>query len=211
MRVIDLGLIPYEQASALQDEAVAQVLSGGEERLFLLEHPPTITYGRNGGRENLPLAPEYFEALGVDLVQSSRGGNITCHFPGQMVAYPIIRVDRRAGGLRAFFHNMEEAAIRTLARFDVTAKRAEGRPGVWVNGAKIASIGIGVKHWVTYHGLAMNIGPDLALFTKVSPCGLPVPATSLAREQGGQGPAMSEVKEAFLREFLCLFKKSQKT
>ena len=205
MRLLDLGLVPYERAVALQEEAVADVYAGGAGRVFLLEHPPTITFGRNGGQENLPLPEAFFTAQGVTLAHTGRGGNITCHFPGQLVVYPIVKVDKRPGGLKRFFADLEEAVIRTLAVFDITAGRSEGRPGVWIGNRKICSIGIAVKHWITSHGLALNVGADLSLFNQVTPCGLPgVTATSMALELHRPVP-MPEVKAAFGREFLELF------
>ena len=206
MRVFDLGLITYNNARSVQDEAVRRVLASGEETLFLLEHPPVITFGRNGGEENLPFDQAFFAKRGVELVHSTRGGNITCHFPGQLVAYPVMRVDRRPGGLRRFFADMEESVIRTLARFGVKATRVDGRPGVWTNGRKICSTGIAVRQWVTSHGLSLNIFRDLSLFDLVSPCGLPgVQATSLHRELDDDSVTMAEVKEVFVREFLDVF------
>ncbi len=205
MEVLDLGLVPYAQGLERQDAAVAEVLAGGQGRLFLLEHPPTITFGRNGGQENLPLPAGYFEAKGVALMQSSRGGNITCHFPGQLVAYPVLKVDKRPGGLKGFFHDLEEAVIRTLMAFGIAAERSEGRPGVWLGNRKLCSIGIAVRRWITSHGLALNVGADLSLFDEVTPCGLPgVTATSMERELG-RPVAMAEVKDIFSREFLRLF------
>jgi lipoyl(octanoyl) transferase len=133
VRILDLGQIGYAEAMDRQEEAAQRVLSGGEESLFLLEHPPLITYGRNGGKENLPLSPDYFAALGIEIVQTDRGGNITCHFPGQLVAYPVMRLNRRPGGLRTFFADLEESVIRTLAVYNLAAKRRAGHPGVWIN------------------------------------------------------------------------------
>lgn len=211
MIIQDLGLIAYQEAAALQNEAAASVRAGGEERLFLLEHLPVITFGRNGGEENLPLPRAFFESRGVSLVASSRGGNITCHFPGQLVAYPIMRVDKRPGGLRAFFHDLEEAVIRTLEHCGIKAARAEGRPGVWLENRKICSIGIAVKQWVTSHGLALNVSRDLSLFNMVAPCGLPdASATSIHRELDADSPPMEQVKEIFSREFQSLFEGAAK-
>lgn len=206
MRILDLGLITYARARALQEQAASRVLDSGEESLFLLEHPPVITFGRNGGEENLPLGREFFASRGVEIVRSTRGGNITCHFPGQLVAYPIMRVDKRPGGLRRFFADLEETVIRTLTRFGVTAARMANRPGVWVEDRKICSVGIAVKHWVSTHGLSLNVGRDLSLFDLVAPCGLPgVKATSLHRETGDKAVDMNAVKSAFIREFSGVF------
>ena len=215
MRVVDLGLIPFRKAEALQLEAVQQVLAGGEETLFLLEHPPVVTLGRQGGLENLHVAPEFLASQGVDLCHISRGGNITCHFPGQLVAYPVFRIERRPGGVRRFFSDVEEAVIRTASRFGVVAGRWEGRPGVWVGQGKLCSIGVAVRRWVTYHGLALNVGRDLSLFDRITLCGLPdARPTSLHLEldrQAGaalpasQLPTMDDVKHALREAFADLF------
>lgn len=206
MKIIDLGTIGYAEGVALQKNAVDEVRAGGEQCLFLLEHYPVVSFGRNGGEENLPFAPEFFEKQGITIAKSSRGGNITCHFPGQLVAYPVMRVDKQPGGLKRFFYNMEESVITTLAHFGVVAHRQEKRPGVWLENRKICSIGIAVSHWVTSHGLALNIGRDLSLFEMVTPCGLPgVTATSLHRETGDDSVTMDEVKSVFIRQFTAAF------
>lgn len=210
MKVEDLGLIPYRQAEARQLEAVQQVLEGGEEMLFLLEHPPVITIGRQGGMENLHASPEFLAAQGIELVRVSRGGNITCHFSGQLVAYPVVRIERRPGGVRGFFFDLEESVIRTLDSFGVAAARWQGRPGVWVAGGKICSIGVAVRRWVTYHGLALNVGRDLSLFSRITLCGLPdARPTSLHLEldkvPGAVLPSMDQVKHALAQAFAHVF------
>ena len=206
MQIIDLGLIPYGEAEQKQAEAVAAVQAGEEETLFLLEHPPVITFGRNGGEENLPFGRAFFEVRGVDVVRTTRGGNITCHFPGQLVAYPVMRVSKRPGGLKQFFFDMEESVIRTLADFGFSAERMQGRPGVWVGERKICSTGIAVKHWITCHGLSLNVAADLSLFDQVTPCGLPgVSATSVHRELGNGLVSMDMVKAGFIKNFTEVF------
>ncbi|MEW5774772.1 MAG: lipoyl(octanoyl) transferase LipB [Thermodesulfobacteriota bacterium] len=210
MRIVDLGLIPYREAEALQLETVDAVLAGGEETLFLLEHPPVVTLGRQGGLENLHASPEFLAAQGVDLRHISRGGNITCHFPGQLVAYPVFRIERRPGGVRRFFYDLEEAVIRALDRFGVQAARWEGRPGVWAGAGKICSIGVAVRRWVTYHGLALNVGRDLSLFSRITLCGLPdARPTSVHLEldkvPGAVPPSMDQVKHALAQAFADVF------
>ena len=206
MTLLDLGLVTYEAAIQVQEQAVAELAAGGPQRIILLEHPPVITFGRNGGEENLPFSDRYCAQHGIHIVKSNRGGNITCHFPGQLVAYPIMRLDRRKGGLRAFFHDMEESVIRTLAVFDLQAGRREGKAGVWISGKKICSTGIAVRHWISSHGLSLNVGRDLSLFTAVTPCGLTgVQATSIHRELDRESPSMAEVKRTFLDAFSNVF------
>jgi len=206
MNIVDLGLIRHAEAEAIQLGRLPLVTDGAEDTLYLLEHPRTITLGRNGGRENLLIGEDFLAAQGIELVQTSRGGNITCHYPGQLVAYPVFRVASRPGGLRRFFHDLEEVVIRTLARFGLDAGRWEGRPGVWVGPRKIASIGIGMRRWTSYHGLSLNIGRDLSLFRLITLCGLPdAEPTSLHRELQDESISMQEIKHVCAREFRTLF------
>jgi lipoyl(octanoyl) transferase len=212
MRVVDLGLMAYHEAEALQLAALAEVQAGAEETLFLVEHPRVITLGRQGGLENLHVDAAHLASQGIELAQTRRGGNITCHFPGQLVAYPIFRVDKRRGGIRKFFHDMEEVVIRTAAHFGVAAERRQGFPGVWTDvqtgGRKICSMGIGVKRGVTYHGLALNVGPDVSLFQCITLCGIGgATPTSLTHEAGPDADPidMKEVKDVLSREFRTLF------
>jgi lipoyl(octanoyl) transferase len=209
MRIVDLGLMAYGEAEALQLSTLAEVQAGSEQTLFLVEHPKVITLGLQGGGENLHVSAGHLASQGIELARTRRGGNITCHFPGQLVAYPIFRVGQRKGGIRKFFADMEEAVIRTCARFGVSAERRQGFPGVWTGAQagrkKICSMGIGVKRGVTYHGLALNVGPDVSLFECITLCGIGgASPTSLAREAGRE-INMKEVKDVLADEFRALF------
>lgn len=206
MHIIDLKLIRHAEAEAIQMDRLAEVAEGAADTLYLLEHPKTITLGRNGGRENLLVSENALTAQGVELVQTRRGGNITCHFPGQLVAYPVFRLAGRPGGLRRFFFDLEDVVIRTLGHFGLTAGRWEGRPGVWIGSRKIASIGIGMRRWTSYHGLALNVGRDLSLFRLITLCGLPdAEPTSLHRELHDESISMQEIKHVCAREFRSVF------
>jgi len=140
---------------------------------------------------------------------------VTCHFPGQLVAYPIFRLERRPGGVRRFFHDLEETFLRLLAHFDIPAGRAPGRPGVWTRGRKIASIGVGVRRWVSFHGVACNVADDLSLFSLMDPCGLEgVTMTSIDIERQQRAAAaglaatpaaMNEVKRVCAQCFREVF------
>ena len=206
MYAFDLGCIAYQRAFEIQQKAQAFVLRGGDDILLLLEHPPTVTMGKNSGQENLPPNLVGMWGSAVDVVHSTRGGNITCHFPGQLVAYPIINLKKRTGGVRAYVHDVEETAIRTVRQFGIEATRNPGFPGVWVGNSKIASLGIAVRRHVTLHGLAMNVDKDLSLFNIITPCGLDgVTATSVQREQTGLPASMPRVKIHFLEAFCEVF------
>ena len=184
MNIVDLGVMPYSEALAVQLECHERVRQGEEDTLFLVEHPPVITFGRHGGEENLLLGRAELAARGVEIVKTDRGGNITCHFPGQLVAYPVFRV----------------------GAFGVEAARWEGRPGVWIGNRKLCSLGMCVRHWVSFHGFALNVGNDLSLFSAITLCGLhDAEATSLSRECGDDSLSMQEVKDVCTREFQTLF------
>jgi lipoyl(octanoyl) transferase len=209
MEIIDLGLISFEEAREKQLGAVREVAAGAEPRLFLLEHEPVITVGRHGGMESLHADPAWLASRGVALCRAERGGNITCHYPGQLVAYPVFRIEKRKGGLKRFFHDVEEAALRALDDFGVAARRVEGRPGVWTDHGKIASIGIAVKRWVTYHGLALNVAADTSLFDCITLCGLVDAAPdSLHARTGDARPEMKEVKDVLAQRFREVFEKA---
>jgi len=203
MRVIDLGLIGYDEAVALQLETLAAVQAGeAENTLYVLEHPKVITLGRQGGAENLHVDEGVLRSQGIELAQTARGGNITCHFPGQLVAYPIWRVEKRQGGMHKFFDDMEEAVIGTCAHFGVATRRRPGHPGVWVDDTrKICSMGIGVKHWVTYHGLALNVARDVSLFDLITLCGLQGARPTSLSAEAGRNIDMKELKDVFIEQF----------
>lgn len=209
MIAFDLGCIDYSTAFALQEKAQAMVLEGEDDIVFFLEHPPTVSIGKNFGAENVPAHLENLWNGPVDIVHSTRGGNVTCHFPGQLVVYPIINLKKRRGGLRGYVHDLEETAIRTLRRFGIAAERREGFPGVWIKEKKIASLGLAVLHHVTMHGMSLNIDSDLSLFKVISPCGLGVSATSAALETNGKAPDMKTAKQIFLEEFFRIFSGSE--
>jgi len=202
MRVVDLGIISFTDALAIQEAAVEEVLAGGEERLFVLEHTPVVTFGRHGGEAFLHLTPSELASRGIETAKASRGGSVTCHFPGQAVLYPVMRLSGRPGGLKRFFYDLEQAGIDALEALGVTAGRRPGLPGVWCGAKKIASVGVGVRRWVGYHGLAVNAGADLSLFSLITPCGLPgVEMTSVALELGHAD--IRRVKDELVHAFLA--------
>src|SRR5688572_14251698 len=165
MRVEDLGTMPYRDAWAAQEAAHAEVLAGREERVLLVEHPPVITFGRRGVVErNLVASDEQLARMGVEAVQSDRGGDVTFHGPGQVVAYPIVRLIDHALSVGGYVRALEDAVVRTLATFGVEAHREQGAVGIWAGEAKICAIGVRIKRGVSLHGLALNVTTDLDYF-----------------------------------------------
>jgi lipoate-protein ligase B len=202
MYVKDLGLLAYRDAWAVQESAHAEVLAGGEERVFLVEHPPVITFGRRPGvARNLIASDEQLAKLGVEVVQSDRGGDITFHGPGQIVAYPIVRLNDHRLSVGAYVHGLERAAVATLADFGIQAAADASAVGVWAEDAgqqaKVCAIGVRIKRGISLHGLALNVETDLAYFDLIVPCGLPGrPVTSMRKLLGAGTPPVQAVKDA---------------
>jgi lipoyl(octanoyl) transferase len=191
-----LGTVPYAPTWELQDELAEQRRTRRiGDRLLLLEHFPVYTLGRGGDEANMLASGDRLREIGAELVRVDRGGDITFHGPGQVVAYPIVEL-KDALDLRRYVRTLEAAIIDTAARFGVTSARLERHPGIWVQGErKLAAIGVRVKRGVTTHGLALNVNTDLRWFDEMIPCGIPdKEVTSLARELGHQAP-MEEVED----------------
>lgn len=179
------GIVDYQDAWQLQRRIAAEVRNGADPTLILLQHPPTYTLGARGGGRHLRTGGASLLAGGASLVQSDRGGDVTFHGPGQIIAYPIINLRTYGQGPVWYVRALESALISTLARFGVTGARTAGRPGVWCGSAKIAAIGVRVSRGVTTHGLALNVNTELAWFERIVPCGLAdAGVTSMSRELG---------------------------
>jgi len=176
-----LGRLAYEPALELQDKSVATRASDEiPDTLFLLEHDPVYTIGRRRDRSSLGANP-----LPHPVVEINRGGQATYHGPGQLVGYFIFDLQKLTPDLHFFLRWIEEGLIALLATYHLTAQRREGLTGVWIEDRKIASIGVGVRKWITMHGFGLNIASDLSGFESITPCGLPgVTMTSLSRELG---------------------------
>jgi lipoate-protein ligase B len=186
-----LGLVPYDEALALQRELRDRRAAGEiPDQLLVLEHPPVYTKGKRTQPADLPMPAEWYRERGIDVLETDRGGRVTYHGPGQLVAYPIMAVERVAD----FVHGMERAIVAALADAGVGAE-ARDTPftGVWVGEAKIASIGVRVRSGVSMHGLAVNVDNDLTPFEWIVPCGIDhVQVTSVAQE-GGRVEAFGEL------------------
>ena len=200
--VLDLGRRAYGPTLALQQRLVARVLAAEAERayLVLVEHdPPVVTMGRSRGEEHIVAGPERFAQLGVEVHQTSRGGDVTYHGPGQIVGYPILRVDRHGRDVHRYFRDLEETIIRTLAHFGITAGRQEGLTGVWVGREKVAAMGIAVRRWVSYHGFALNVETDLSHFDLIVPCGITDRSVTSLSALLGRRVAVEEVRPTLIQ------------
>lgn len=179
------GLMAYRDAQTRQEALLEQRLRWPFDLLILLEHPTVITFGRGNNGENLRYSHDVLHRAGIDCVSSRRGGDITLHNPGQLVGYPIVDLNHYRRDLHHFLRLLEEVLTRTLADFSLVGAVVPGKTGVWIEDRKIASIGIAVRRWISYHGFALNIDNDLTAFDAIIPCGLPdVAMTSMSQELG---------------------------
>jgi len=202
--VRDLGRLDYAEAYALQKELEGRRKLGEiPDQLLIVEHPHVITMGRNGHLQNLLAQPEVLERAGISFFPTDRGGDITYHGPGQIVGYPIFDLRDWKRDVVAFVRTVEQAIIDALGSFGIAGSRVKDATGVWVDGAKIAAIGIHISRWVTSHGFALNHTTDLSYFQYIVPCGLTKPVTSM--ERLGVRVAREEVVEELVRHFQLQF------
>lgn len=198
-----LGRCEYAHALALQEELVAHKIAGAaDDHLLLLEHDAVYTLGRGADAEDLLGADRL---LGVPVFRVGRGGGVTFHGPGQLVAYPILTLTKADRDVRGYIRNLEQVLIDVCKVLGVAAERQAGQTGVWVAERKIASIGVGIRRWTTFHGIALNVSTDLSFFSAVVACRMPdVRMTSIERETG-RAPALAEVAALFEWEFRRTF------
>ena len=201
VRLYRPGLIEYHDAWRWQLDAAAAVFAGAPEALGVLQHPPVYTLGRRARPENLLVDAETLARRGAQVVQSDRGGDLTFHGPGQLVAYPILNLRERGLAPTDYVRRLEEVMLRTAASFGISAMRSPGRPGIWADSGKLGSVGVRIRSGVTSHGLALNVDPDISWFDAIVPCGLPgIAVTSMARLLGQRldvGTAESALLDAF--------------
>jgi lipoyl(octanoyl) transferase len=204
-----LQLVTYENGMKLQQKLV-EMRQNDEipDQLLLLEHPPVITLGRGGDAANLLASGDMLRAERVRFFETTRGGDITYHGPGQVVGYPILHLGEGHRDVRRYVTKLEEVLIRTVAEYGIEAARAEGKRGIWVGSDKIAAIGVRLARWVTSHGFALNVTTNLDHFRLITPCGLRgTGVTSIERETGRAIP-MEEVREVVAKHFADVFQRT---
>ena len=204
LEVVEAGTVPYQEALAWQRRLADDRIAGrlDHDVLLLLEHPPVVTLGRNSHHAHV------LQTAGIDVVEVERGGDVTYHGPGQLVGYPILDLGSYKQDLHWYLRTLEQALIDALGFLAIPAERNPGLTGVWTRGKKIASIGIHVKQWVTWHGFALNVTTDLTDFERIVPCGIEgVVMTSIEREQGAERRAQvwSESIDAVVTGFEMVF------
>jgi lipoyl(octanoyl) transferase len=209
LEVRDLGVVPYAEALLVQEEAVRRRRAGEiPDTLFLVEHPHVITLGSGAHPEHVLVDADERARRGIELFDTGRGGDVTYHGPGQLVAYPILDLKPDRKDLHRYLRDLEGVVMRVVEGYGIPAERSEGQTGVWTPGGKIAAIGVRVSSgWITSHGLALNVGTDLSYFGTIVPCGIADrDVTSLARELGREVP-MREVQDALVEVFAAEFQR----
>ena len=201
-----LGLIDYSKAYRLQEKLLRQRLDNEiADTLLLLEHPPTITIGKSGKLENVLASQAQLAKEGISLLFVDRGGDVTYHGPGQLVAYPIIDLRRRGRDVHKYLHELEEVIVRTLNDFSIKSGRDSNHAGVWVRGEEIAAIGLSVRKWISMHGFALNVNINLQQFSLINPCGFSNRKATSMSNLLSQDIPMKEVIEKFLARFSEVF------
>jgi lipoyl(octanoyl) transferase len=207
-----LGTVAYADGLALQQTLVEERRADRiPDTLLLLEHPHVLTLGvkRDAARAHVVTPAAELTALGVDVVEAGRGGDVTYHGPGQLVAYPILDLRPDRCDVHRYVRDLEEVMIRVSADYGLTAGRIAGLSGTWIGDAKIGAVGIRISRWITSHGIAFNVTTDLSYFDLIVPCGIADKAvTSLARELGYAVP-MPEVEDRFAARFAAVFERRE--
>jgi lipoyl(octanoyl) transferase len=209
MRACDLRqlhLVTYENGMKLQQK-LTEMRQRDEiaDQLLLLEHPPVITLGRGGDAKNLLASPEMLRKHRVRFFETTRGGDITYHGPGQIVGYPIVHLGEGSRDVRKYVTRLEEVLIQTVAEYGITATRVDGKRGIWVGNNKIAAIGVRIARWVTSHGWALNVSTNLDHFRLITPCGLAGTGVTSIEQETGRKVSLEEVRAVLARKFAEIF------
>ena len=204
--VVELGRMAYAPALDVQRDIHSKRITGQtSDTLLFVEHDPVLTLGRNSNEDNIITSRDALASAGVRVFQAERGGDVTYHGPGQQVGYPIVNIRELGLSVHDYVRKLEETMIVALADFGVEAHCVPGLTGVFVDDAKIVALGIAVRRWVTFHGFAFNVDPDLSHFNLIVPCGIrDHPVTSLAKCLGRE-VTLAELRVPLLKAFLQVF------
>ena len=200
---VDLGMKDYNEAWKLQSDIVSARVNGiiDTDIILFLEHPTVFTLGRRGGLDHLLVSEEFLKTSGIPIVHVERGGNITFHGPGQLVAYPIVNLKARSIGVVDFVEALEDVMLATVRAWGIAAERNSANRGIWVGNNKMGSIGLAIRKGISFHGLALNVNVDLTPFSWIQPCGLQgVCMTSMKQELGSE-LSMEDVCAAVKKQF----------
>lgn len=207
MYLVNLGLVPYDEALELQHRIVAARKAGQlDDCLILLEHPPVITLGRQADETNIIAAPEFLDELGIEVRRVERGGDVTYHGPGQLMGYPILNLRNHRKDVGWYVSSLEQCLVAALAEFGIDAEARTGREtGVWVGNNKIVAIGARIEEWVSYHGFALYVDPIMSHFELIVPCGLRDKGVIGMWQVLGESVDIDLVRQAVVRQFASFF------
>jgi len=204
--LLRLGIVDYEQAHSLQKQILQDRIDNKcTDHLILLQHNPVITIGRGGDNKNIIVPQTVLDSFHIKVYEIERGGDVTYHGPGQLTGYPIIDLRNYKKDAHWYLRQLEETIIRFLSYYNIVGKRVSGLTGVWVDDEKIAAIGVAVKRWVTYHGFALNINPDLSHFKLINPCGITDKEVTSLVKILGFNVDMAEVEDKIVSAFSDIF------
>ena len=203
-----LGLMPYVPAWDLQKRLAAERVEGQRpDTLLLLEHASVYTLGRNSLEEHILVSRAELTRRGAAVLRIERGGEVTYHGPGQLVGYPIIKLEDDERSVSQLVDHLEQAIIETLSAYGIAGERLADQRGVWSRDGKIASVGLSVKRWVVMHGMALNVAPDMSYFGLINPCGHPETVMTSMEQMLGYAPSVAEVGAVFARCFARIFRR----
>lgn len=206
LNILNLGFNEYGKTIGLQKKLMELRQKGSiQDLLILVEHNHVYTLGRSGKESNLLLHKESLEKKGIEFWEIERGGDITYHGPGQIVGYPIFDLNNIKKDVHHFLRNIEEVLIRILREYDIDGERIKGKTGVWVSGEKIASIGVKISRWVTWHGFALNVNTDLSYFDDIILCGLKDTRPTSMERLLGKELDMDEINKKIVNYFAVVF------
>jgi lipoyl(octanoyl) transferase len=203
--VVDLGRTPWVDALKIQEAARNVVFEGGPETLFLVEHEPILTLGASFHAENLPHPNSFYEEMGISILPTDRGGDVTYHAPGQLVIYPIFDISKHGKDLHKWMRDLEEAVMIAIKNVKVFGERLDVNSGVWVNHKKICAVGTKVRRWVSMHGLALNCDVDLAPFSTFVPCGIATHGVTSLSQELNRVVTVGEMKPLIIEGFREVF------